>query len=127
MKCLIKPNASIIVIPSDTDRRNKLCLKANGICVKKNSLKKLCVIESINPNIIIGSVIVYVNGVHSDNINLDEVCKALLYPNCNILYEVDVIHQCLQANSIYASRKRNNNNLVVVTHSNRCDISIGTV
>ena len=56
MKCLIKPNAVIIVIPSDADRRNKLCLKANGICVKKNRLKKLCVIESINPNIIIGSV-----------------------------------------------------------------------
>ena len=61
--------AVIIVIPSDTDRRNKLCLKANGICVKKNSFKKLCVIESINPNIKVGSVILYVNGVHSDNVN----------------------------------------------------------
>ena len=63
-KCLIKPNAVIIVIPSDRDRRNKLCLKANGICVKKNTSKKLCVIESLNPNIIVGSVILYVNGVN---------------------------------------------------------------
>ncbi len=126
MKCLIKPNAEIIVIPSDKDRRNKLCLKANGICVKKNTIKKLCVIESVNPNIIVGSVILYVNGVHSDNVNNDQIAKALLYPNCNILYEVDVIHQCLQANSIYALRLINNNK-VVVTHSNRSDISIGTV
>ena len=109
MKCLIKPNAVIIVIPSDTGRRNKLCLKANGICVKKNGLKKLCVIESINPNIIVGSVILYVNGVHSDNVNNDQISIALLYPNCNIVYEVDVIHQCLQANSIYASRMLKNN------------------
>ena len=126
MKCLIKPNAVIIVIPSDTDRRNKLCLKANGICVKKNSLKKLCAIESINPNILVGSVIVYVNGAHSDNVNNDQISKALLYPNWNIVYEVDVIHQCLQANSIYASRVIRNNK-VVVTHSNRSDIPIGTV
>ena len=117
MKCLIKPNAVIIVIPSDTDRRNKLCLKANGICVKKNNLKKLCVIESINPNIIVGSVILYVNGVHSDNVNNDEIAKALLYPNCNIVYEIDVIHQCLQANSTYASRIIRINK-VVVTYSN---------
>ena len=126
MKCLIKPNAVIIIIPSDTDRRNKLCLKANGICVKKNHFKKLCVIESINPNIIVGSVIVYVNGVHSNNVNNDQISIALLYPNCNIVYENDVIHQCLQANSIYASRKIKYNK-VVVTHSNRSDISIGTV
>ena len=126
MKCLIKPKAVIIVIPSDTDRRNKLCLKANGICVKKNHLKKFCVIESINPNIIVGSVILYVNGVYSDNVNNDQISIALLYPNCNIVYEVDVIHQCLQANSIYASRILKNNK-VVVTHSNRSDISIGTV
>ena len=67
MKCLIKPNAVIIIIPSDKDRRNKLCLKANGICVKKNRWKKLCVIESVNANIIIGSVILFVNGIHSES------------------------------------------------------------
>ena len=59
-------------------------------------------------------------------IKYDQISKALLYPNCNIVYEVDVIHQCLQANFIYASRKGKNNE-VVVTHSNRSDISIETV
>ena len=100
--------------------------KRYTVCVKKNHFKKLCVIESINQNIIIDSVILYVNRVHSDKLNNDQISKALLYPNCNIVYENDVIHQCLQANSIYASRIIKNNK-VVVTHSNRSDISIGTV
>ena len=126
MKCLIKPNAVIIVIPSDANRRNKLCLKANGICVNKNRWNILCVIESIKPNIIIGSVIRFVNGIHSDNLKIEQISEALLYPNCNIVYEIDVIEQCFEANSIYVSRKGKNNE-VVVTHSNRSDISIETV
>ena len=67
-KCLIKPNAEIIVIPSDFDRRNKLCLKANGFIAKKNDLKQIIVVESINPIIHVGSVILYINGIHYDNI-----------------------------------------------------------
>jgi len=104
-KCLIKPNAEIIVIPSDSDRSNKLCLEANGIIAKKNNHKKIIVVESINPNILIGSVILYINGIHYDNIKTSEISKALLYRSCKIIYEVDVIRKCLQANSIYASRK----------------------
>ena len=63
-KCLIKPNAEIIVVPSNSDRRNLLCLKANGIIAKKNILKQIIVVESINPIILIGSVILYINGIH---------------------------------------------------------------
>jgi hypothetical protein len=68
-KCLIKPNAEIIVVPSYSDRRNKLCLKANGTIAKKNNLKEIIVVESVNPIILIGSVILYINGIHCDNIN----------------------------------------------------------
>jgi len=32
---LIKPNAEIVVILSDVERKNKLFLKANGIIAKK--------------------------------------------------------------------------------------------
>ena len=60
------------------------------------------------------------------NLNIEQINEALLYPNCNIVYEFDVINQCLEANSIYASRKVTNNE-VAVTHSNRSDIPIGTV
>ena len=50
----------------------------------------------------------------------------MLYPNSNTVTEIDVINQCLEANSIYASRIVKNNQ-VVVTHNKRSDISIGTV
>ena len=43
-KCLIKPNAEIIVVPSNSDRRNLLCLKANGIIAKKNILRQIIVV-----------------------------------------------------------------------------------
>ena len=125
-KCLIKPNAEIIVVPSNCDRRNKLCLKANGIIAKKNNLNQIIVVERINPIILIGSVILYINGIYCDNIKSLEISKALLYRGCNIIYEVDVIRKCLQANSINASRKGQNNKLIV-THSSRSDISVGTV
>ncbi len=62
-------------------------------------------LESINPIIHVGSVILYINGIHYDNIKAPEILKALLYRSCKIIYEVDVIRKCLQANSIYASRK----------------------
>ena len=125
-KCLIKPNAVIVVIPSDAERRNKLCLKANGISVMKDLLKKTIVKESINPNIVIGSVILFINGIHLDNVNIVQISEALLYPNCKIEYEVDVIRQCLEANLIYATRLHYNSK-TTVTHSSRSDIPIGTV
>jgi hypothetical protein len=125
-KCLIKPNAEIIVIPSDSDRRNRLCLKANGIIAKKNNLNEIIVVESINPIILIGFVILYINGIYCDNIKTVDISKALLYRSCNIIYEFDVIQKCLQANSIYASRK-GQNNILIVTHSSRSNIPIGTV
>ena len=34
---LIKPNAEIVVIPSDLERRSKFCLKVNGISAKKKN------------------------------------------------------------------------------------------
>ena len=60
-KCLIKPNAEIIVVPSNSDRRNKLCLKANGIIAKKNNLNQIIVVESINPIIVINPIIGLLN------------------------------------------------------------------
>ena len=50
-------------------------------------------------------MILYINGIHYDDIKAPEILKALLYRSCKIIYEVDVIRKCLQANSIYASRK----------------------
>ena len=35
---LIKPNAEIIVIPSDLERKEKLCLRANGISATKKKI-----------------------------------------------------------------------------------------
>ena len=41
---LIKPNAEIVVIPSDLERQNKLCLKANGIIAKKKRNNDIAVL-----------------------------------------------------------------------------------
>ena len=49
-----------------------------------------------------------------------------LFPKCTITYEIDVIHRCLEENSIYASRKGKSKELIV-SHSNKSNISIGTV
>jgi hypothetical protein len=38
---LIKPNAEIIVITSDLERKQKLCLRANGITAKKKKIPLL--------------------------------------------------------------------------------------
>ena len=54
---------------------------------------------------------------------MEYINEALLYPNSNIVTEIDVINQCLEANTIYASRIVKNNQ-VVVTHSKRSDTSI---
>jgi len=123
---LVKPNAQIIVIPSDLIRKNKLCLKRNRISAKKNSNNIITVLESTNIQIHTGSVILSINGIHSDYMDTTQVSNALLYPNCNILFESDVIQQCLQANSIYASRKGKSKELIV-THSTKSSIPIGTV
>ena len=123
---LIKPNAEIIVLPSDLKRKNKLCLKANGISAKKQSNNLITVQESTYSHIPNGSVILFINGIYSDNLDTSKISEMLLFPNCNITYEIDVIHQCLQANSIYASRKGLNKELIV-THSNKSSIPIGTV
>jgi len=63
---LIKPNAEIVVIPSDVERKNKLCLKANGIIAKKKSNNVITVLESTHSRIRIGSVILFMNGIYSD-------------------------------------------------------------
>ena len=41
-------------------------------------------------------------------------------------FNTDIINKCLEANSIYASRKGSSKELIV-THSNKSSISIGTV
>jgi len=51
---LIKPNAQIIVLPSDLERKNKLCLIANGILAKKNKHNIITVLESTHSQIITG-------------------------------------------------------------------------
>jgi hypothetical protein len=50
----------------------------------------------------------------------------LLFPKCNITYEIDVINKCLEANSIYVSRKGKSKELIM-THSTKSGIPIGTV
>jgi hypothetical protein len=50
---LIKPNAEIIVIPSDLKRKQKLCLRANGISAKKKK-HNITVLESTHVRIPIG-------------------------------------------------------------------------
>ena len=123
---LIKPNAEIVVIPLDLERKNKLCLKANGIIAKKKKDNVITVLESTHSRIPIGSVILFMNGIYSDYLDTLKVSLALLCPNCTIIYENDVINQCLKANSFYASRKGKSKELIV-THSNKSSISIGTV
>ena len=123
---LIKPNAEIVVIPSDLERRSKLCLKVNGISAKKKNNNIITVLESTQSRIPIGSVIFFINGIYSDNLDTLKVSEALLFPNCNIIYETDIINQCLGANSIFASRKGKSKELIV-THSTNSGIPIGTV
>ena len=123
---LIKPNAEIIILPSDLKRKNILCLKANGISAKKNYHNIITVLESNDSRIPIGSVILFINGIYSDYLDTSKITEALLFPRCNIMYEIDIINKCLEANSIYASRKGNSKELIV-THSNKSTISIGTV
>ena len=102
---LIKPNAEIVVIPSDLERRSEFCLKVKGISAKKKNNNIITVLESTQSRIPIGSVI---------------YSEALLFPNCNI------INQCLEANFIYASLKIKSKELIV-THSTKSGIPIGTV
>ena len=123
---LIKPNAEIVVIPSDLERRSKLCLRANGISAKKKKNNIITVLESNHSQIPIGSVILFINGIYSDFLDTLKVSEALLIPNCTIIFETDIIHQCLEANSIYASRKGKSKELIV-THSTKSGIPIGTV
>jgi hypothetical protein len=66
------------------------------------------------------------NGIYSDYLDTLKISHALLCPNCNIIYENDVINQCLEANSIYASRKGKSKELIV-THSTKSGIPIGAV
>jgi hypothetical protein len=108
------------------ERRSKLCLRANGISAKKKNNNIITVLESNHSQIPIGSVILFINGIYSDFLDTLKVSKALLFPNCTIIFETDIIHQCLEANSIYASRKGKSKELVV-THSNKSGIPIGTV
>lgn len=122
---LIKANAQIIVIPSDLERKRKLCLRANGISAKKNYHNIITVLESTDSRIQNGSVILFINGIYSDFLDSKEISDVLLIPNCNIMYEMDIIHKCLEANSIYASRKGKSKELIV-THSNKTGIPIGT-
>ncbi len=123
---LIKPNAEIVVIPSDLERRSKLCLRANGISAKKKNNNIITVLESNHSRIPIGSVILFINGIYSDFLDTLKVSEALLFPNCIIIFETDIINQCLEANSIYASRKGKSKELIV-THSTKSGIPIGTV
>ncbi len=122
---LIKPNAEIIVIPSDLKRKQKLCLRANGISAKKKK-HNITVLESTHVRIPIGWVILYINGIYSDYLDTLKVSDALLFPNCNIIYETDIINQFLDANFIYASRKGKSKELIV-THSTKSGIPIRTV
>ena len=56
----------------------------------------------------------------------DTIAQLLQQPNRSFEFDIDLIQKCLQANSIYASRKGQNNELIV-THSSRSDIPLGTV
>ena len=73
---LIKPNAEIIVIPSDLKRKQKLCLRANGISAKKKKNNIITVLESTHVRIPIGSVILYINGIYSDYLDTLKVSDA---------------------------------------------------
>ena len=110
---LIKPKAEIIVLPSDLKRKNKLCLRANGIAAKRNTNSIITVLESIDSRIPIGSVILFINGIYCDYLDTSKVSEALLFPKCNITYEIDIIKKCFEANSIYASRRGNSKELIV--------------
>ena len=112
--------------PSDLERRNLLCLKANGISAKKQTNNIITVLESTDSHIPNGSVILFINSIYSDYLVTSKILVMLLFPKCNIRYEIDVIDKCLEANSIYASRKGKSKELNV-THSTKSGIPIGTV
>ena len=81
---LIKPNAEIVVIPSDLERRSKLCLRANGISAKKKKNNIITVLESNHSQIPIGSVILFINGIYSDFLE-----EALLIPIGTVVVKID--------------------------------------
>ena len=56
----------------------------------------------------------------------ETIAQFLQQPNRCFEFDIDVIEKCLQANSIYASRK-GLNNILIVTHSSRSDIPIGNI
>ena len=97
---LIKPNAEIVVLPLDSERKKKLCLKATGIYAEKKTNKTITVVESTDARIQNGSVILFVDGIYSDDLDISKISEMLLFPKCTITYEIDVIHRCLEAHSI---------------------------
>ncbi len=57
---------------------------------EKNNI--ITVLESTHVRIPIGSVILYINGIYSDYLDTLKVSDALLFPNCNSIYETDIIN-----------------------------------
>jgi hypothetical protein len=123
IRLLQEPNR---IMEFNTDIINQ-CLKANSIYAsRKRKSKELIVTHSNKSSISIGTVVVKIDSILVDELSNESIIRLLQEPNRIIEFNTDLINQCLEANSIYASRNGKSKELIV-THSNKSSISIGTV
>ena len=82
--------------------------------------------HSSRSDIPIGSVVVSIDSKDVHTLCNETIAQLLQQPNRSFEFDIDIIQKCLQAILIFASRKGQNNKLIV-THSSRSDIPIGSV
>ena len=123
IKLLLQPNRALNF---DMDIIQK-CLHANSIySLRKEKSNEVIVTHSNRSDISIGTVLIYIDSYFVQDLCNEKISELLLEPNRTFQFDMDIIRKCLQANSIYALRKGKSNE-VIVTHSNRSNIPIGTV
>ena len=123
IKLLLQPNRTLNF---DMDIIQK-CLQANSIyALRKEKSNEVIVTHSNRSDILIGTVLIYIDSHFVQELCNERISELLLEPNRTFRFDMDIVQKCLQANSIYALRKGKSNE-VIVTHSNRSNIPIGTV
>ena len=77
--------------------------------------------HSTKSGIIIGTVVVKIDSLLVEQLSNEAIKKYLQEPNRKFEFDTDIINQCLEENSIYASRKGKKKELIV-THSTKSGI-----
>jgi len=112
-KLLQQPNRSFNFELDKIQKFLKKCLEANNIYASREGQNnKLIVTQSSRSDVPIGTVIVSIDCKDVQALCNETISKLLQQPNR--FFEFDIlIQKCLEANNIYASRKGQNNKLIV--------------